>query len=197
MTKTKFYNNVAENISKVLGSGVIVDLQEVTKVNLTLDGLTIRKQGENIAPTIYLNQYFNQFNDGRAMDDIVSDIIRVYENNQPENIMDVFKTEDLSLDTKCKVLGIFEVGHGTVNACLLHTREIMIRNVLCGASAFIVAHNHPSGELSISRDDVSTTKKLYEAGELMGIHLLDHIIIGREDEQEAYYSMAEHGLLKE
>ena len=103
----------------------------------------------------------------------------------------------LSLDTKCKVLGIFEVGHGTVNACLLHTREIMIRNVLCGASAFIVAHNHPSGELSVSRDDVSTTKKLYEAGELMGIHLLDHIIIGREDEKEAYYSMAEHGLLKE
>lgn len=94
MTKTKFYNNVAENISKVLGSGVIVDLQEVTKVNLTLDGLTIRKQGENIAPTIYLNQYFNQFNDGRAMDDIVQDIIKVYENNQPENIMDVFKTED-------------------------------------------------------------------------------------------------------
>ena len=103
----------------------------------------------------------------------------------------------LSLDAKCKVLGIFEVGHGTVNACLLHTREIMIRNVLCGASAFIVAHNHPSGELSISRDDVSTTKKLYEAGELIGIHLLDHIIIGREDEKETYYSMAEHGLLKE
>ena len=103
----------------------------------------------------------------------------------------------LSLDTKCKVLGISEVGHGTVNACLLHTREIMIRNVLCGASAFIVAHNHPSGELSASSDDVSTTKKLYEAGELMGIHLLDHIIIGREDEKETYYSMAEHGLLKE
>ena len=103
----------------------------------------------------------------------------------------------LSLDIKCRVLGIFEVGHGTVNACLLHTREIMIRNVLCGASAFIVIHNHPSGELSISRDDVSTTKKLYEAGELMGIHLLDHIIIGREDEKETYYSMAEHGLLKE
>ena len=103
----------------------------------------------------------------------------------------------LSLDAKCKVLGIFEVGHGTVNACLLHTREIMIRNVLCGASAFIVIHNHPSGELSISKEDVSTTKKLYEAGELIGIHLLDHIIIGREYEKETYYSMAEHGLLKE
>lgn len=94
MTKTKFYESIAENVSEVLGSGVIVDLQEVTKVNLSLEGLTIRKQGENIAPTIYLNQYFNQFNNGRAMDDIVRDIIRVYENNQPENIMDVFKTED-------------------------------------------------------------------------------------------------------
>ena len=94
MTKTKFYESVAESVSEVLGSGVIVDLQEVNKVNLSLEGLTIRKQGENIAPTIYLNQYFNQFNDGRAMDDIVRDIIRVYENNQPENIMNVFKTED-------------------------------------------------------------------------------------------------------
>ena len=103
----------------------------------------------------------------------------------------------LALDTKCRVLGIFEVGHGTVNACLLHTREIMIRNVLCGASAFIVVHNHPSGELSVSKDDISTTERLYKAGELMGIHLLDHIIIGREDAKETYYSMAEHGLLKE
>lgn len=94
MTKTKFYESVAESVSEVLGSGVIVELQEVTKVNISLDGLTIRKRNESIAPTIYLNQYFNQFNDGRAMDDIVRDIIRVYENNQPENIMDVFKTED-------------------------------------------------------------------------------------------------------
>ena len=94
MTKTKFYESVAESVSEVLGSEVIVEIQEVTKVNLSLEGLTIRKQGENIAPTIYLNQYFNQFNDGRAMDDIVQDIIKVYENNQPKNIMDVFKTED-------------------------------------------------------------------------------------------------------
>lgn len=94
MTKTKFYESVAEIVSEVLGSGVIVEIQEVTKVNLSLEALTIRKQGENIAPTIYLNQYFNQFNDGRTMDDIVQDILRVYENNQPENIHNVFKTED-------------------------------------------------------------------------------------------------------
>ena len=94
MTKTKFYESVANGVSEILGDEMVVEIQEVTKVNLSLDGLTIRKQGENIAPTIYLNQYFNQFNDGRAMDDIVQDIIKVYENNQPKNIMDVFKTED-------------------------------------------------------------------------------------------------------
>ena len=92
--KQEFYNKVANGVSEILGDEMVVEIQEVTKVNLSLDGLTIRKQGESIAPTIYLNQYFNQFNDGRAMDDIVRDIIRVYENNQPENIMNVFKTED-------------------------------------------------------------------------------------------------------
>ena len=94
MTKTKFYESVANGVSEILGDEMVVEIQEVTKVNLSLDGLTIRKQGESIAPTIYLNQYFNQFNDGRTMDDIVQDIILVYENNQPENIMDVFKTEE-------------------------------------------------------------------------------------------------------
>ena len=92
--KQEFYNNVANGVSEILGDEMVVEIQEVTKVNLSLDGLTIRKRNESIAPTIYLNQYFNQFNDGRAMDDIVQDIIKVYENNQPKNIMDVFKTED-------------------------------------------------------------------------------------------------------
>lgn len=86
----------------------------------------------------------------------------------------------LSLDTKCRILGIFEVGHGTVNARLLHTRENMIRNLLCGAGTFIVVHNHPSGEVSVSKEDISTTKRLFEAGRLIGIELLDHIIIGRK-----------------
>lgn len=107
----------------------------------------------------------------------------------------------LSLNSKCKIIAIFEVGHGTVNACLLHTREIMIRNLLCGAGAFIVVHNHPSGELSVSKEDISTTRKLYEVGKMIGIELLDHIIIGRKENGDssgyAYCSMKEHGFLSE
>lgn len=94
MTKIKFYEKVADSISEVLGSKIIVELQETAKVNLSLDGLTIRKRNESVAPTIYLNSYFSQYNAGRTMEDIVNDIIRVYENNQSETIMDVFKTED-------------------------------------------------------------------------------------------------------
>lgn len=94
MTKMKFYEKVADSVSEVLGSKIIVELQETAKVNLSLDGLTIRKRNESVAPTIYLNQYFSQYNDGRTMEDIVKDIIRIYENNRSEKIMNVFKTED-------------------------------------------------------------------------------------------------------
>lgn len=102
----------------------------------------------------------------------------------------------ICLNNKCKLIGIFEVGHGTVNSCLLHVREIMIRNVLCGASGFIVIHNHPSGCTSLSEQDKNITKRLYDAGELMGIHLHDHIVIGREEDGSyTYYSMKENGII--
>ena len=108
----------------------------------------------------------------------------------------------LALDIKCRIVGIFEVVHGTVNECPLNTRELMIRNLLCGASAFILVHNHPSGELSVSVDDIKTTEIVRKAGELMGIPMLDHIIIARDENAAGsngytYYSMKEHGFLSE
>lgn len=92
--KEEFYKNVAQEVAKNLGNEVIVEISEITKVNLSLDGLTIRRKGEAIAPTIYLNQYFNRFTDGMEMDEIVEDIILVYKNNLPDNLADVFHVED-------------------------------------------------------------------------------------------------------
>lgn len=94
MTKMKFYKQIADEVSKILGDEMVVELQEVTKINVSLDGLTIRKQGEAIAPTIYLNKYYSQFNDGREISDIVGDIIEVYENNRPENLAKDFVAEE-------------------------------------------------------------------------------------------------------
>lgn len=117
----------------------------------------------------------------------------------PEKIAEllngVFHAEDLSeehmwllaVDTKCKVIGTFEIGHGTVKNCLLSPREVFVRACLCGASCIMLAHNHPSGEETPSKEDNNITRKIAEAGRLMDIPLLDHVIIGKGE----YYSYAE------
>ena len=84
----------------------------------------------------------------------------------------------IALDTKCKVIGIFNLSHGTINSSFLNTREIFLRLCICGAANFIIAHNHPSGDSHPSITDIETTEKIKQAGKLMGINLLNHIIIG-------------------
>ena len=95
------------------------------------------------------------------------------------------------LNTKNRIIGAFEVCIGTIDASLVNIRGIIQRVLLCNASRIIVAHNHPSGDPSPSRDDKITTKKIKDVCDLMGISLLDHIIIG-EDE---YFSFKAEGLL--
>ena len=84
----------------------------------------------------------------------------------------------LALDGARKVSGIFEVSHGTITSALVHPREIFIRAILAGAASIIIVHNHPSGELDISEDDRKVTKTVGIAGDLLGIRLDDHLIIG-------------------
>jgi len=87
MNKHEFYNNVVEGIKEKLGDDFTVDVREVMKVNITLDGLTILHKSENITPTIYLNGYKENFDAGRPMEDIIEDILAIYElNRNPQNI---------------------------------------------------------------------------------------------------------------
>ncbi len=96
----------------------------------------------------------------------------------------------IALNTKGKVIGVFEISHGTINASLINPREIFIRALLCGAAGIIIAHNHPSGDTSPSAEDKHATKRIKDAGDLMGIKLLDHVIIG-----DNYFSFKENDLL--
>lgn len=98
----------------------------------------------------------------------------------------------ICLDTKNKVIGLFEVSHGNMNASLVHPREVFKRALLCNAACIIIAHNHPSGETTPSREDINITGRLKEAGELLGVPVIDHIIIG---EAPAYYSFKEENTL--
>lgn len=84
----------------------------------------------------------------------------------------------IAVNTKNKPLGVFEISHGTVNASFCFPREIFIRALLCGASGIILAHNHPSGDITPSKEDIATYKRIKESGALIGIELLDNIIVG-------------------
>ena len=77
-----------------------------------------------------------------------------------------------------EVLGIFEISHGSINFSLLSPREIMIRAILSGANGVVIMHNHPSGSLEPSKDDIRTFEQIKEAFNILNIALHDFIIIG-------------------
>lgn len=87
----------------------------------------------------------------------------------------------LALDTKLKVVGAFDIHAGTAKASPVSTKSVFTRAMLCNANSIIVAHNHPSGSVDPSKDDVDVTRTLRKAGKILDIVLLDHIIIGDGD----------------
>lgn len=99
----------------------------------------------------------------------------------------------LALDRKCNVLGIFEISHGSINQTITSPREIFMKALLAGASGIILAHNHPTGDVTPSFEDRKASKRIYEAGNLLGIELLDFIIIS----EETFYSFRKEGDLHE
>lgn len=97
----------------------------------------------------------------------------------------------LSLDNKLHLIEKYVLSIGTVNASLLSPREVFVQAVKCQASHVMLMHNHPSGDSLPSRQDILITKKIKEAGELVDIPVVDHIIIGNG----CYTSFKEKGLL--
>lgn len=98
----------------------------------------------------------------------------------------------IAFTKKFSLIGIFDVSHGTASASLISTREIFVRLCLCGAVQFVLVHNHPSGDTTPSVEYIKVTERMKEAGQLMDIPCMDHIIIGKNG---AYYSFTEHNIL--
>jgi DNA repair protein RadC len=97
----------------------------------------------------------------------------------------------LLLDTKNRVIRDETVSVGTLNASLVHPREVFRSAIRASSASVIVCHNHPTGDCRPSREDGETTRRIREAGELVGIRLLDHIIIGDAE----YYSYKDNDAL--
>ncbi|MDW7651248.1 MAG: DNA repair protein RadC [Bacillota bacterium] len=95
------------------------------------------------------------------------------------------------LDTKNKVLGVEEISVGSLNTSLVHPREVFRPAIHKACASVILIHNHPSGDPTPSREDLDVTRRLYEAGQLVGIEVLDHVVIG----DNRFISFREKGLL--
>ena len=121
----------------------------------------------------------------------------------PETIADYFMEElryaeqeqlhVLFLNTRNKLLKEKLMFQGTVNASLVSPREIFMEALECRAVRMVLVHNHPSGDAAPSPEDIRMTRRIYKAGEMLGIQLLDHIIIG----DHCYSSFQERGILSE
>jgi len=109
---------------------------------------------------------------------------------QPDDAYKIFteimelnrKTEEvfamITLDSKCKLIGTFEVSTGTINSGIVTPREVFKRAIVHNSASLILAHNHPSGDPEPSREDIEVTNKLMETGKIVGINVLDHLVIG-------------------
>ena len=97
----------------------------------------------------------------------------------------------LLLDGKNRIIRRVQVSEGSLNQSIVHPREVFIPAVKESAAAIILVHNHPTGDPAPSSEDIAITRRLREAGDIMGIKVLDHIIIG----DGAFVSFVERGLV--
>ena len=101
----------------------------------------------------------------------------------------------LCLNTKNQVLDRILVSLGLVDASLVHPREVFRSAIVAGACAVVLVHNHPSGDPTPSAEDVRVTRQLVQAGEILDIKVLDHVIIGQPGAGgPGWCSMREEGL---
>ena len=96
----------------------------------------------------------------------------------------------LLLDTRNQLIRVAEISIGSLDGSIVHPREVFKEAISASAASVIFVHNHPSGDTEASEDDIRITKRLAEVGEIMGIDVLDHIIIG----DKKYLSLKREGL---
>lgn len=118
------------------------------------------------------------------------DIVTIFSPQMDWLEQEVFRT--IHLSTKNTVIATPVIAVGTLNSCPIHPREVFRGAVNNGAAGIIAVHNHPSGDPTPSQDDLLLTNRLKEAGEILGIQLIDHIIIGTNGN---YASLKERGQL--
>lgn len=164
-------------------------------LNVSLSDLKSIKGIKNIkgSQILAISELFKRFNTLKSNNDglIIS---------SPSDIANLLLTEMMGLNqeilrlivlnTKNKVTRVKDVFKGSLNSSIVHPREIFNEAIKCSGASIIICHNHPSGDPTPSKEDINITLRMKECGEIIGIKLLDHIIIG----DEKYISLKEKGI---
>lgn len=163
-----------------------ISLEEVKKIK----GIKNVKACQLIA-MIELFKRFNTLKSQKSEHKITSpkDVANLLINEMNTLNQEVLKL--ILLNTKNIIIGVKDLFKGSLNTSIVHPREIFSEAVKKGSANIIICHNHPSGDPTPSKEDINLTIRLKQCGELMGIELLDHIIIGNNK----YISLKEKGIL--
>ena len=117
------------------------------------------------------------------------DIYKYYMESLRYQYKEIFKV--VLLNTKNEIITDVDISMGTLNSSLVHPREVFREAIIRSSNKIILLHNHPSGNAEPSKEDKSVTNRLKECGELIGIEVIDHIIIG----DGIYFSLKENMLI--
>lgn len=117
------------------------------------------------------------------------DAIELLKNSLPSDNKEYFYV--LSFDVRNRLIGYDRISEGSLSASVVHPRETFESAIKKHAARIIVAHNHPSGDTSPSKEDINITKRLFDAGKILGIELIDHIIFSKT----SYFSFKEKNMI--
>ena len=164
------------------------ELRHIVESPLAIEGI-----GDKKAEKLYaLNELLNRL---LEMPRIYRDVIKT-----PRDAFEILKnmryeTKErfmiLCLDTKNHVIAMPTISIGNLNSSLVHPREVFKEAMKYAVSGIILAHNHPSGDPTPSKEDIQITDRLVKSGNILGIDVLDHIVIG----DGVYRSLKEEGLI--
>ncbi|WP_053957520.1 RadC family protein [Inediibacterium massiliense] len=150
-------NCTVEELSNIKGIGIAKACQILSSIEL----------GKRLALSSSKEKY--SITSPKDVSNILMEEMRYYKK-------EYFKT--ILLNTKNEILSIDNISIGSLNSSLVHPREVFVNAIKKSVASIILVHNHPSGNPKPSSEDINVTKRLIEAGKIIGIYILDHIIIG-------------------
>ena len=165
-------------------------------INITLQDLKNIKGIKEVkgCQIIAMIELFKRFNTLKSLKESIKisspkDIAALLTNEMSDLNQEVLKA--IFLNTKNIVIGNRDIFKGTLNSSIVHPREIFKEAIKLGSASIIIAHNHPSGDPTPSKEDINITMRLKECGNIMGIEVIDHIVIGHNK----YISLKEKGII--